>query len=68
MIRGVELELCQPNMNKAVNISRLLQHIVPFEIAGEKTNINTETNNDIRPKRFAAANADLKRRLTTDIV
>ena len=55
-------------MNKTVNISRLLQHIVPFEIAKEKTNIDTETDNDILPKRIAAANTDLKRRFTTDIV
>ena len=47
LIRGVELELCQPNMNKTVDISRLLQHIVPFEIAKEKTNIDTETDSDI---------------------
>ena len=42
--------------------------MVPFEIAEEKTNIDTETDNEIRPKHIAAANADLKRRSTTDIV
>ena len=68
LIRGVELEVYQPNMNKTVRINRPLQHIVPFEIAEEKTSTDTETDNEIRPKRIAAANADLKRRLTTDIV
>ena len=68
LIRGVELEVYQPNLNKTVRINRPLQCIVLFEIAEEKTNIDTETDNEIRPKRIAAANADLKRRLTTDIV
>ena len=68
LIRGVELEVYQPNLNKTVRINRPLQHIVPFEITEEKTNTDIETDNEIRPKRIAAANADLKRRLTTDIV
>ena len=55
-------------MNKTVDISRLIQHIVPFEIAKKQTNIDTETDNDIWPKHIAAANTDLKRRLTTNIV
>ena len=68
LIREVELEVYQPNSNKTVRINRPLQHIVPFEITEEKTNTDTETDNEIRPKRIAAANPDLKRRLTTDIV
>ena len=68
LIRGVELKVYQPNLNRTVRINRLLQHIVPFKIAEEKTNIDTEADNEIRPKRIAAAHADLKRRLTTDIV
>ena len=68
LIRGVELEVYQPNLNKTIRINRPLQHIVPFEIAEEKTNIDTEPDNDIRPKCIATTNADLKRRLTTDIV
>ena len=55
-------------MNKTVRINRPLQHIAPFKFAEEKTNIDIETDNEIQPKRIAAANADLKRRLTTDIV
>ena len=68
LIRGVKLEVYQPNFNKTVRINRPLQHIVPFKTAEEKRNIDTETDNEIRPKRVAAANTDLKRRLTTDIV
>ena len=68
MIRGVKLEVYQPNLNKTVRINRRLQHTVPFKFAEEKTNIDIETDNEIRPKPIAAANADLKRRLTTDIV
>ena len=40
---------------------------MPFEITQEKTNIEIETDNEIRPKRIAAANTDLKRRLRTKI-
>ena len=68
MIRGVELEVYEPNLNKTVKINRTLQHIVPFEIPDEKTNIDTEADNETRPTRIAVANADLKRRLTTHIV
>ena len=52
----------QPNLNKAVTRNRPLQHIVPFEIKEEK-NIDIEIDNEIRPKRIAAANVYLKRRL-----
>ena len=68
LIRGVKLEVYQPNFNKTVRINRPSQHIVPFKIAEENRNIDTETDNEIQPKRIAAANADLKKRLTTDIV
>ena len=47
LIRGVELEEYQPNLNKTVRINRPLQYIVPFEIAEEKTNIDTETDYEI---------------------
>ena len=60
LIRGVKLEVYQPNFNKTVRINRHSQHIVPFKIAEEKRNTDTETDNEIRPKRIAAANADLK--------
>ena len=47
LIRAVELEEYQPNLNKTVRINRPLQYIVPFEIAEEKTNIDTETDYEI---------------------
>ena len=47
LIRGVELEEYQPNLNKTVRINRPLQYIVSFEIAEEKTNIDTETDYEI---------------------
>ena len=67
LIDGVELEVYQPYLNKNVTINRPQQHIVPFEIAEEKTNIDIETDVKIRPKHISAANADLMRRLTADI-
>ena len=58
-------EACEERRN---TLLRLLQYMVPFEIAEEKTNIDIATDNEIWPKRIAAANKDLKRRLATDIV
>ena len=66
LIRGVELKVYQPSLNKTVTINRPLQHIVPFEIAEEKTNIDIETDAKIRPKHIATVNAYLMRRLTAD--
>ena len=41
---------------------------MPFEIVEEKTNTDIETDVKIRPKHISAANADLMRGLTADIV
>ena len=58
--------VCEERRN--TKLLRPLQYMVPFEIAEEKTNIDIATDNEIWPTPIAAANKDLKRRLTTDIV
>ena len=62
LIRGVELKVFQPKLNRTVTINRSLQLIIPFEIN------KTVENVSIRPRRVAAANADIKPKLTTDII
>ena len=62
LIRGVELKVFQPKLNRTVTINRSLQLVIPFEIN------KTVENVSIRPRRVAAANADIKPKLTTDII
>ena len=52
-IRGVELKVFQPKLNRTVTINRSLQLIIPFEINKIVENVS------IRPRRVAAANADI---------
>ena len=62
LIRGVELKVFQPKLNCTVTINRSLQLIIPFEINKIVENVS------IRRRRVAAANADIKWKLTTDII
>ena len=62
LIRGVELKVFQPKLNRTATINRPLQLIIPFKIKKTVDNIST------RPRRVAAINADIKRKLTTEII
>ena len=62
LIRGVELKVFQPKLNHTVTINRPLLLIIPFEIN------KTVESVSIRPRRVAAANADIKRKLTTEVI
>ena len=61
-IRGVELKVFQPKLNRTVTINRPVQVIISFEIN------KTVESVSIRSRREAAANADIKRKLTTEII
>ena len=54
LIRGVELKVFQPKLNRTVTINRPLQLIIPFEINKTAESVST------RPRRVAAVNADIK--------
>ena len=62
LIRGVELKVFQPKLIRTVTINRPLQLIIPFEINKTAEGVST------RPRRVAAVNADIKRKLTTEII
>ena len=74
LIRGAELKVYQPSLSKFTNINRPLQLLVPFEVTQERTPDEKEstsrTDNSIeklvRPRRVAAQNADILRRLTIE--
>ena len=52
MVRGVELCIFQPKLNRTMTINRPLQLIVPFEI-------NKPENDITRSRRNAAVNAEV---------
>ena len=62
LIRGVELRVFHPKLNHAVTINGPLQLITPLEI-----NKNVESLSK-RPRKVAAVNADIKRKLTNKII
>ena len=62
LIRGVELKVFQPKLNRIVTINRTLQLIIPFEINKTVESVSA------RPRRVAAVNAAIKRKLTTEII
>ena len=62
LIRGVELKVFQPKLNRTVTINQSLQLIILFEV-----NKNVESVS-IRPRRVAAANPDIERNLTTEVI
>ena len=74
LIRGAELKVYQPSLSKCTHINRPLQLLVPFEATQERTpdgkEITNRTDNYIeklvKPRRLAAQNADILRRLTTE--
>ena len=53
MVRGVELSIFQPKLNRAMTINRPLQLIVPFEINEPEDDIRVT-----RSRRNAAVNAE----------
>ena len=67
MIRGAELKVCQPSLNKCTHINRLLQLLVPFEVTQDRTPDEKEITNRtdqsikklVRPRHVAAQNADI---------
>ena len=62
LIKGVELKVFQPKLNRTVTVNRPLQLIILFEINKTVESVST------RPRRVAAVNADIKRKLTTEII
>ena len=62
LIRCVELKVFQPKLNRTVTINQSSQLIILFEI-----NKNVESVS-IRPRRVAAANPDIERNLTTEVI
>ena len=62
LIRGVELKVFPPKLNRIVTINRTLQLIIPFEIN------KTVESASARPRRVTTVNADVKRKLTTEII
>ena len=75
MIRGAELKVYQPSLSKCTHINRPLQLLVPFEVTQERTPDGKETTNRtdnsieklVKPRRVAAQNADILRRLTMNM-
>ena len=55
LIRGVELKVFQPKLNRTATTNQPLKLIIPFEIKKTVDSIST------RPRRVAAANAGIKR-------
>ena len=62
VIRHAELKVFQPKLNRPVTINRSLQLIIPLEINKTVESVST------RPRRVAAVNAYIKRKLTTEII
>ena len=60
-IKGVEIKLFQPKLNRTVTVNRPLQLIIPVEINKTVESVST------RPRRVTAANVDIKRKLRTEI-
>ena len=60
-IKGVEIKLFQPKLNRTVTINRPLQLIIPVEINKTIESVST------RPRRVTAVNVDIKRKLRTEI-
>ena len=61
-IRGVDPKVFQPKLTRTVTFNCLLQLIIPFEINKTVESVLT------RPRRVAAANADIKWKLITEII
>ena len=80
LVRGAEIKVYQSSKGKTSILKRLLQHLVPFEIVdckhgdiliednrSGKFNDNTQRNSTpTRPRRHAAINSDIIRRLITN--
>ena len=74
MIRGAELKVYQPSLNKCTHINWPLQLLVQFDLRQERTPDEKEltkwTDNSIekqvRPRHVAAQNVDILRRLTIE--
>ena len=74
LIRGAVLKVYQPSFSKCTHINRPLQLLVPFEVTQERTPDEKESTNRtdnsieklVRPRRVAAQNADILRRLTME--
>ena len=61
-IRGEELKVFQPKLNRTVPINWSLQLIIPFKINKTVESVWTGL------RRVAAVNADIKRKLTTETI
>ena len=74
LIRGAELMVYQSSLSKCTHINRPLQLLVPFELTQERTPDEKESTNRtdnsieklVRPRRVAAQNADILRKLTME--
>ena len=70
-VRGAEIKVYQPTTGKSSILKRPLQHLVPFEISDMNRNNDSEVNEtcktDIttRPRRIAAMNSEIIRKLIT---
>ena len=63
IVRGVQLVMYQPNLNKTVNINRPIQLIVPLEIQEHSKLPSEPAPDENRTQGVAEKNADLFRRL-----
>ena len=64
LIIGVELKIFQPKSNRTVTINQPLQLIIPLEINKTVKSISTRPRNAVK----VAVNADINRKLTTEII